>query len=117
LEESGIRISGSPDPHAQAGITGSLAAIAETGTLVLTSGPGRPLTASLLPDIHIAILYGEDIYLNLSQVLNLKNVREAASVALITGPSRTSDIEMTLTLGVHGPREVHVFCLVNDELI
>jgi L-lactate dehydrogenase complex protein LldF len=117
LEESGIRISGSPDPHAQAGITGSLAAIAETGTLVLTSGPGRPLTASLLPDIHIAILYSEDIYLNWSQVLNLKKIREAASAAFITGPSRTSDIEMTLTLGVHGPREVHVFCLVNDELI
>lgn len=111
IQEAGVQISHQPDPDAQAGLTGSLAAIAETGTLVLPSGPGRPLTASLLPDIHIAVLRAEDIYENLAQVLSLDEVRNAASVALVTGPSRTSDIEMTLTLGVHGPREVHVFCL------
>jgi L-lactate dehydrogenase complex protein LldF len=112
VQEAGVQISHQPDPDAQAGLTGSLAAIAETGTLVLPSGPGRPLTASLLPDIHIAVLRAEDIYENLAQVLSLDDVRNAASVSLVTGPSRTSDIEMTLTLGVHGPREVHVFCLL-----
>jgi L-lactate dehydrogenase complex protein LldF len=115
LAEMEIQIKHGPDPQAQAGLTGCLAAIAETGTLVIPSGPGRSLTASLLPEIHIAILKAEDIYQNLNQILNLEPVRAAASVALVTGPSRTSDIEMTLTLGVHGPREVHVFCLVNNE--
>lgn len=115
LAETGIQIKHEPDPQAQAGLTGCLAAIAETGTLVIPSGPGRSLTASLLPEIHVAILAAEDIHQNLSQILNLEAVRTAASVALVTGPSRTSDIEMTLTLGVHGPREVHVFCLVGRE--
>jgi L-lactate dehydrogenase complex protein LldF len=115
IQQAGILISHEPDAEAQAGLTGSLAAIAETGTLVLPSGSGRPLTASLLPEIHLAILHAEDIYENLAQVLSLDQVRSAASVALVTGPSRTSDIEMTLTLGVHGPREVHVFCLVDSH--
>lgn len=115
LAETGIQIEHAPDPQAEAGLTGCLAAIAETGTIVIPSGPGRSLTASLLPEIHIAILHAEDIHQNLSQILNLEPIRAAASVALVTGPSRTSDIEMTLTLGVHGPREVHVFCLVGSE--
>jgi L-lactate dehydrogenase complex protein LldF len=114
LQDAGVQVSQAADPQAQAGLTGSLAAIAETGTLVLASGPGKPLTASLLPEIHLAILREEDIYPDMQAVLGLVSLREAASVALITGPSRTSDIEMTLTLGVHGPREVHVFCLLES---
>lgn len=115
LTAAGVQVDHSPDPQAQVGLTGCPAAIAETGTLVIPSGPGRPLTASLLPEIHLAVLSAEDIHQDLRQVLNLEAVRTAASVALVTGPSRTSDIEMTLTLGVHGPREVHVFCLVSSE--
>ncbi len=111
LQEGGIRIEHTPHPKLRAGLTGALGAVAETGTLVQTSGPGSPQSTSLLPEIHIAILQERTIYENLPQVLNLWEIREAASVALISGPSRTADIEMTLTIGVHGPGEVHVFCI------
>ena len=63
------------------------------------------------PEIHLAILRESTIQKNLAQALSLSEVQKAASVALISGPSRTADIEMTLTIGVHGPGEVWVFCI------
>jgi len=93
------------------GITGTAAGIAETGTLVVTSGHGKPQSISLLPETHIAILREADLQKNLAKVLSLRKVQDAATVSLISGPSRTGDIEMTLTVGVHGPGEVIVFCL------
>ncbi len=109
LQMGGVRVSLAPDPSLRAGITGAIAGVAETGTLVIPSGAGRPLTVSLLPEIHLAVLRKADIRANLIQVLDLREVREASAVALVTGPSRTGDIEMSLTIGVHGPGEVHVF--------
>ena len=111
LQAGGVRVSHDPDPSVRAGLTGALAGVAETGTLVIPGGAGRPLTASLLPEIHIAVLRIANIRENLSQVLGLREVSEASAVALVTGPSRTADIEMALTIGVHGPGEVHVFCV------
>ena len=99
------------DANIKVGVTGVTAAVAETGSIVLASGPGRPSSTSLLPETHIAILYEEHIYKNLPQVLHLREIQDAASVVMISGPSRTADIEMTLTIGVHGPGEVYVFCL------
>jgi L-lactate dehydrogenase complex protein LldG len=109
LREQEIDIQHEPDPKIRVGITGSTAGIAETGTLVITSGRGKPQFASLLPETHIAILRETDIKQDLAEVLNLREVRNAAAVSLISGPSRTGDIEMTLTIGVHGPGEVIVF--------
>ena len=104
-------------PQAQAGITGALAGIAETGTLVLPAGGDhQPLSASLLPAIHIAVLPASRLLTSLEQVMRLPQVASAPATVLITGPSRTADIEMTLTIGVHGPKELHVF-LVDDEAI
>jgi L-lactate dehydrogenase complex protein LldF len=123
LSEAGIQVLHQPDPRAQAGLTGVLAGLAETGTLVLPAGAGRPATASLLPEIHLAILRREDILPNLESLLageaaeKLQAVLNASSLALVSGPSRTADIEMTLTIGVHGPRQVHVFCVAGLELI
>ncbi len=111
LEGEGMRVTVKSDPTIRAGITGVKAAIAESGTLVLTSAAGCPLSTSLLPEIHIAILHQADIYETLPQVLDLQEVEESSSTVLISGPSRTADIEMTLTIGVHGPGEVYVFCL------
>jgi L-lactate dehydrogenase complex protein LldF len=95
----------------RAGLTGTLAGIASTGSLVITAGPGRPLTASLLPELHIAILKEEDIVDDLAQVLSRQAVKRASATVIITGPSRTADIEMALTIGVHGPGELRVLCI------
>jgi L-lactate dehydrogenase complex protein LldG len=117
LQTGGIDIVHTADPELEAGLTGSMAGIAETGTLILTGGSGRPLTASLLPEFHIAILDSDRIYPSLEQLFKnqqplRQEILDAPAAVFISGPSRTADIEMTLTIGVHGPREVHVFCLV-----
>ncbi|MFZ1041479.1 MAG: LutB/LldF family L-lactate oxidation iron-sulfur protein [Anaerolineales bacterium] len=113
LAEAGMRVERSVDPTLKAGITGALSAIAETGTLVIPSGKGQPLSASLLAEFHIAIIHSSQIAWSLDEALQKKEVRNASAVALVTGPSRTADIEMTLTIGVHGPKELHVF-VVDD---
>jgi L-lactate dehydrogenase complex protein LldG len=64
-----------------------------------------------LPEIHIAILHEGDIFENLSQAIKHVDIKGAPAAILITGPSRTADIEMTLTIGVHGPGELFVLCL------
>ena len=97
----------------RAGLSGASAAIAETGTILLTGGPGQPLIASLLPEIHIAVLWEKDVVEQLGQVLLLEQIKQAPAAVLISGPSRTADIEMTLTIGVHGPGELHVICIEN----
>jgi len=72
---------------------------------------GKPHFVSLIPDIHFAVLKASDITQNLSQIFSSDELEEASMTTLISGPSRTADIEMTLTIGVHGPRQVHVFCV------
>ena len=88
--------------------------IAETGTLVLESGRERHRLVSLIPRVHVALLRSDRICDTLGEAL--ERVREkagagevpSAAITLITGPSRTSDIELTLAIGVHGPQELHV---------
>lgn len=96
-------------------ISGADIGIAESGSLLLRHGPGRPRLASLLAPYHIAILRRGQIVRGLGEALALLGERygaglfaDTSNLTLITGPSRTADIEMTLTLGIHGPREIHV---------
>jgi L-lactate dehydrogenase complex protein LldG len=91
------------------GVTGVDAALPETGSLLLRSGPDRPRTASLLPRVHLALLTPGA--LRGDMVAALKECRGVACATLITGPSRTSDIELTLTIGVHGPKALYVWVL------
>lgn len=109
LRAAGISITTEPDPSAQAGLTGALAGIAESGSLLIAGDGRHPLTASLLPPLHIAILPKSMLVTTLEEALAIPEIRTAAAAVLITGPSRTADIEMTLTIGVHGPGEEHVF--------
>jgi L-lactate dehydrogenase complex protein LldF len=102
-----------PDPGIRAGVTGALCGIAESGSLVLTGNPESPLTASLVPEMHVALLPGSALVATLEQALRRPEVRQASAAAIVTGPSRTADIEMTLTIGVHGPGELHIF-LIDD---
>jgi L-lactate dehydrogenase complex protein LldF len=100
-----------PDPTIRVGITGALVGIAESGSLVLVGGAGHSLATSLLPDIHIAILRVSDLVPTLLDALTRPEIQAASAAVIITGPSRTGDIEMTLSIGVHGPKEVHVFLI------
>jgi L-lactate dehydrogenase complex protein LldF len=109
LAEAGIQVEHAADPSIKAGITSALAALADTGTLVIPSGEGSPMTASLLPEIHLAVIRVSQILSSLPDAFRLPEVRKSPATVLITGPSRTADIEMTLTIGVHGPKELHVF--------
>jgi L-lactate dehydrogenase complex protein LldF len=111
LTKAGISVQDEADENIKSGITGALGGIAETGTLVIQSGEGQPLTASLLPKIHIAVLRASDIFPSLETALGLPEIATSPAVVLVSGPSRTADIEMTLTIGVHGPGELHVFVI------
>ncbi len=105
---------------AGAGITGAEAALAETGSLVLRSATGRGRLASLLPPAHIAVVRPSQIFASFEAWLAFHRgsgtldalLRDSSSLTLVTGPSRTADIEMTLTIGVHGPAKLYVFCVV-----
>jgi len=90
------------------GITGAQYAIAETGTLILESDAERHRLTSLVPPVHICILEAGNIRQTLGEILEIVQSDLSRTVTFITGASRTSDIELTLAIGVHGPRELHV---------
>lgn len=93
------------------GITGAFCAIAETGTLVLLSGASTPTATMLLPDTHIAIVSASRIVAGMEEAFALvRDERDGLprAVNLVSGPSRTGDIEQTIVLGAHGPYRVHI---------
>lgn len=97
----------------QVAITGAFAGIAETGTLVMASGPEHPVTLNLLPDTHVVVLREQDIVGGYEDVWARLRARYGKdrmprTVNTITGPSRTGDIEQTIELGAHGPRRMHI---------
>ena len=96
-----------------AGVTTAQWGIAETGTLVLESARERSRLASLVPPVHVAILSTRCICSSLGDALARVDPASHA-ITLITGPSRTSDIELTLVVGVHGPQTVHVLLLEEE---
>lgn len=98
------------------GITKVQAAIAETGTLVLDSSVEQNRLVSLVPPEHIAILDASRIYATLGETLAALHAGEVSpAITFITGPSRTADIELTLTIGVHGPQELYVIIIMKDN--
>ncbi|HEX7330618.1 MAG TPA: lactate utilization protein [Pyrinomonadaceae bacterium] len=110
IEELGIAPNASDIFNFDVGITTAQAAIAETGTLALDSTRERHRLVSLVPPVHIAIVDAATIYATLGETLSmLQNGKELSpAITFITGPSRTADIELTLTIGVHGPQEIYV---------
>jgi L-lactate dehydrogenase complex protein LldG len=96
--------------NVSAGVTGSLAGLAESGSIVLSAGRGRGRMASLLPPVHIAILEVDTIHASLSHfaAAHPDAARITTNLIFVTGPSRTGDIETHINLGVHGPRHLHV---------
>ena len=103
-------------------LTPCLAAIAETGTLMLVSGADTPTTLNFLPDTHIVVVRGEQVVASYEDGWDLIRARAGSSnqpqamprtINFITGPSRTGDIEQRIQLGAHGPRRLHI--IVIDE--
>jgi hypothetical protein len=96
-----------------AGVSLAWRGVAENGSLVLLSGPENPTSLNFLPDHHLVVLRATDLVPHLEQVWTaLRDLGEGGwprTVNVITGPSRTADIELTIQLGAHGPRSLHVF--------
>ncbi len=100
---------------ADVGISGVDYLIAETGSVALLARPGEPRSLSLLPPVHIAVANTSQLLPDLFDLFDAKIWGERPSlpscVALITGPSKTGDIELRLVTGVHGPGEIHVILI------
>jgi L-lactate dehydrogenase complex protein LldG len=109
---AGIEIAARPARDADGvGITSAFCAIAETGTLMTVTGPQTPATTSLLPETHIAVVPVARIVRGMEeawQLLREELGKLPRAVSFISGPSRTADIEQTVTLGAHGPYRVHI---------
>jgi L-lactate dehydrogenase complex protein LldG len=102
------------------GITGCFCALAETGTLVLTSGPQTHASTHLLPETHVALLPASRIVKGMEDAFALLRDERGGgemmprALNMVSGPSRTADIELTLVLGAHGPYRVHIIVATED---
>ena len=106
------------------GVTGAVMGFAETGTLMMASGPDHPSTLNFLPETHIVVLPAEKIggayeegwvHLRAEGASDADGGFMPRTVNLVTGPSRTADIEQTIALGAHGPRRLHIVIVESDE--
>lgn len=102
---------GTTDGAAALGVSQARAGIAETGSLVMVSGPATPTRLNFLPEYEIVVLEAGAILRHLDEALLLVNASMPRALNLVTGPSRTADVEQTIQLGAHGPRALHVLLL------
>lgn len=98
---------------ADVGITSADAALVETGSLVVSSGPGKSRMVSLLPPVHIAIVPMEKLTTDIFTWKETHSRQFPANTVLVSGPSKTADIEQTMSVGVHGPKKL-IVVLVGD---
>lgn len=116
---------GRSDGRDAVGLSAAFAGIAETATLMLASGPGSPSTLNFLPDTHVVVLPAsrvvgplEDAWAKLRAAhpgAALSGAAMPRTVNLITGPSRTGDIEQKILMGAHGPRRLHIVIVEDEE--
>ena len=101
--------------NVRVGITGTLGGLADTGSIIVASGRHRSRAASLLPETHIALLSADRLYATMQAFFAASSAQEltenSSNLVFITGPSRTADIEMIITRGVHGPKRLCVVLL------
>ena len=114
------RQSGRAQPGDEAALSHAMAAVAETGTLVMTSGPDNPVTLNFLPETHIVVVAAQDIDGPYEAAFD--RVRSAfgqgvmpRTVNLVSGPSRTADVGGKLVTGAHGPRRLCVIIVDNRD--
>lgn len=117
---------GRAEPLDATSLTGGFAGVAETGTLMLLSGPEGPTTLNFLPETHLVVLRESDLVGPYEEAWSRLRDHQAASgqaageamprtVNFITGPSRTGDIEQKIQLGAHGPRRLHVLLVADGQ--
>ena len=92
-------------------VSTALYGLADTGSVVLAASPEEPRARSLLPDVHVTVLEESRILPGLDELFASLGDDLPSALAIVTGPSRSADIEQKLAVGVHGPREVHVVLL------
>ncbi|MGZ4690921.1 MAG: LutC/YkgG family protein [Acidimicrobiia bacterium] len=116
LDSAGIELLAATDPawpddigDAGVGVTGARAGIAATGTLLLPCGPGRPRGTHIIPPAHVCIVRAADLVATIADAMELQcGEPHPSTMSWVSGPSRTADLEMRQTIGVHGPRSVDV---------
>jgi L-lactate dehydrogenase complex protein LldG len=91
-----------------AGVSRALYGLADTGSVVLASAPDEPRGRSLLPEVHVSLLAEDRVLSGLEELFEAVGGELPSALAIVTGPSRSGDIEQQLVVGVHGPGEVHV---------
>jgi L-lactate dehydrogenase complex protein LldG len=112
--ETALELSHGPsEGHDLNGLSAAFAAVAESGTLALTSGADNPTTLNFLPDNHVVVVFARDVVADYESVWRNLRTRFGKgemprTLNFITGPSRSADIEQTLLLGAHGPRRLHI---------
>ena len=94
-----------------AGLSTAMYGLADTGSVVLAASPEEPRARSLLPDVHVTLLREDRILPGLDELFEALGADLPSALAIVTGPSRSADIEQKLAVGVHGPGEVHVVIL------
>jgi len=111
-EEAGFRVHRGVAPALEGAETSeAIYGLADTGSVVLAAAPDEPRARSLLPAVHVSLLREDRILAGLSELFAAVGNALPSALAIVTGPSRSADIEQMLTVGVHGPGEVHVVLL------
>ena len=108
-EAAGFRVHrGAPPQLEEAGVSNALYGLATTGSVVLAASPDEPRARSLLPSVHVSLLREDRILPSLAELFEALGGELPSALAVVSGPSRSADIEQKLAVGVHGPGEVHV---------
>jgi L-lactate dehydrogenase complex protein LldG len=119
LDNSSLKLVDAPTRGEESSaITFAYAGIAETGSLVLLSGADSPVTTNFLPDNFICVLREADLLNDMESLwLRMQSEQRAMprAINIVTGPSRTADVEQTIQMGAHGPRRVHVIILSDNS--
>jgi L-lactate dehydrogenase complex protein LldG len=111
-EAAGFHVHRGESPAIEdAGVSRASYGLADTGSVVIASGPDEPRGNHLLPDVHVSLLAESRIVPGLAALFEALGGELPSALAIVTGPSRSADIEQRLIVGVHGPREVHVVLL------
>ena len=108
---AGFTVHRAGDAPDGAAVSKALYALADTGSVVLAASPDEPRARSLLPAVHVSLLAEDRILPDLAALFEAIGAELPSALAIVTGPSRSADIEQKLAVGVHGPGEVHIVLL------